>query len=124
MSSRPILQPAHVISDGDMSGSITSDITIITNLTVMSYSYIWSGASPLGEIVIEVSDDYSQNVAGGVNNAGTWTALTLSDTTLVSGNTGSGYVDLSQVGAYAIRTRYVRTSGTGTLQAYFKGKVS
>lgn len=123
MSSRPLIQPFPVIEDGDMSADITSDVTIISNTSMVSYSYVWTGTSPVGEIVVEVSDDYAQNAAGVVSNAGNWTALPLSDSTDVSGNSGTGFIDIDAISAYAIRTRYVRSSGTGTLNCIVKGKV-
>lgn len=124
MSSRPLLQPMPVITNGDMSGNLTSLVTVISNLSSMSYSYSWAGSSPVGSIVVEVSDDYSINSDGSVKNAGTWNALPLAPTPGVSGNTGNGFVDIDQLGAFAIRTRYAFTSGTGTLQAIYKGKVT
>jgi len=124
MSSRPLYQPTPVITNGAMVGNLTSAITILSNLSMMSYSYTWSGTSPVGTIVVEVSNDYTQDSSGATANPGTWDALPLSVAPSVSGNTGTGFVDIDQLGAYAIRTRYIATSGTGTLNAIFKGKVS
>lgn len=90
---------------------------------MMSYAYTWTGASPLGLISVEVSNDYSQNADGTVRNPGTWDTLPLAPTPGVSGNTGFGFVDIDQLGAYAVRTRYTPSSGTGTLNAVYKGKV-
>lgn len=124
MSSRPLLQPISVITNGDMSGNLTSQVTIISNISMMSYSYSWSGSTPIGSITVEVSDDYSQNPDGTVKNTGNWNTLPLSNTAPVSGNTGNGLIDIDQLGTYAVRTKYTRSSGTGTLQCIYKGKVS
>ncbi len=124
MSSRPLTTPFPVITNGNMAGSLTSAVTVISNITMMSYSYSWAGSSPVGTIVVEVSDDYSQNADGTVRNSGTWNELPLSDTTDVSGATGAGFIDIDQLGAHAIRTRYIRSSGTGSMQVTFKGKVA
>jgi hypothetical protein len=129
MSSRPLLQPTPVIGGnsgviGDMTSPITSLITIISNISMMSYSYSWTGAAPAGAIVVQVSDDYAQDVSGRVSNPGTWNTLPLSATPVVSGNTGNGLIDIDQLGAYAIRTVYTPTSGSGTLTVLFKGKVA
>lgn len=124
MSSRPLLQPAPVIVNGDMSGTITSKVTIISNISMMSYSYSWVGTSPIGTITVQVSDDYTQNAEGVVSNPGTWNTLPLSSSPAVSGNTGNGLIDIDQLGAYAIRTIYTPVSGIGSLQCIFKGKVS
>ena len=123
MASRPVIPPYQVITDGDMSGNITSEVTVITNISMVSYAVSWSGSSPVGTFSVEVSNDYEKNAAGGVANAGTWTALTLSASPSVSGNTGNGFIDLGRISAYAVRLKYTRTSGSGTLQATVAGKV-
>ena len=89
----------------------------------MSYSYSWTGSSPSGTIAVQVSNDYSQNGDGTVNNPGTWNTLPLSTIPTISGNSGNGLVDIDITGAYAIRTTYTPISGAGTLTAVFKGKV-
>jgi hypothetical protein len=113
-----------VIVNGDMTTTLTSLVTIISNISMMSYSYIWTGTSPVGTINVQVSDDYSQNGDGTVKNPGTWNTLPLSPTPSVSGSTGEGFVDIDQLGAYAIRTVYTPISGSGALNAIYKGKVS
>lgn len=129
MSSRPILQPQQVIGgnssvSGTMTGNITSLVTIISNMSMMSYEYTWAGTSPVGSISVQVSNDFSLNSNGSVRNAGSWSTLPLSASTPVSGNTGTGFIDIDQLGAYAIRTVYTFVSGTGALTATYKGKVS
>jgi len=124
MASRPILSPFPVIINGDMSGNITSAVTVIQNTSMISYDISWSGSSPVGALSVQVSNTYSQNADGTVKNAGNWTTLTLSAATNVSGNTGNGFIDVDATGAYAIRLIYTRASGLGTLQATISGKVS
>ena len=96
---------------------------------MISYSYSWSGTSPVGAISVQVSNDYSIDAQGRVSNSGTWNTVFFMDTNgnivtsfSVTGNTGSGLLDI-ETSAYAIRTLYTRTSGTGTLQATVNGKV-
>jgi hypothetical protein len=113
-----------------MSGNITSAVSIIQKISMFSYSYSWAGAGPSGNISVQVSNDYALDPQGNVKNAGTWNTLTLDSagtattSISVSGNTGTGFIDIDQCGAYAVRTLYVRTSGTGTLQSTINGKVS
>lgn len=130
MALRPQISPFPVIENGNMSGNLTSEVTIIQKISLFSYSYSWSGSSPVGTISIEISNDYALDAAGDVKNPGTWTTLTFinQDGDLVtefdvSGNTGNGQVDV-ETAAYAIRTIYTRTSGSGTLQCLACGKVS
>lgn len=124
MSSRPQLAPFQVITDGNMSSaSITSEVTIVQKLTMISYDISWSGSSPIGLIVVQLSNTYSINADGSVRSAGNWTnlPLTLSN---VTGNTGVGFIEVPDDCAYAMRLLYTRTSGSGTMQAFVNGKVS
>jgi hypothetical protein len=125
MSSRPILSPFQVIINGDMSqATVTSAVTVIQNVSMASFDISWTGSSPVGVINVQVSNTYSKNVDGTVKNPGNWTTLTLSASTSVSGNTGTGFIDIDQLSSYAIRLQYVKTSGTGTLNATITGKVA
>lgn len=124
MASRPILKPYPVIIDGDMSANITSDVTILTNLSKVSYACSWAGSTPVGVVTVQVSDDYSQNGEGVVQNAGTWNTLPLSATCSVSGNTGNGGIDIASISFYAIRLVYTRGSGAGVFSCTVSGKVA
>jgi len=113
-----------------MAANITSSPTIMQSLSILSYSFSWTGTSPVGTISIEASNDYSLNPNGTVNNAGTWNVMTVNyqgsavTTVPVSGNTGIGFIDISPTGAYAVRAIYTAGSGTGNLTATVNGKVS
>ncbi len=114
--------PQKVITNGDMSGNLTSMVTIIDQLVMLSYSIVWTGSSPVGSISVEVSNDYSENVDGSVRNSGNWTALPLSGSAPVSGNSDAGFVDIDAQAGYALRLVYTSGSGTGTLNVYAMGK--
>lgn len=124
MSSRPQFSPFYVIKDGDMSGSLTSKITVVQKLSLISYAVSWIGTSPVGVMSVEVSNDYSENADGTVKNAGTWTPLPLSSSPAVSGNVDNGMIDIDLQGSYAMRLLYTRTSGTGLMQAVISAKVA
>lgn len=124
MSSRTQLSPYNVITNGDMSDDIVSSVTIIQKLSLVSYGVSWTGSSPVGVITVQVSNDYSLNPDGSVNNTGTWNDLPLSATCDVSGNSDNGFIDIDAQAGYALRLVYTSTSGTGTLQAIVSGKVA
>lgn len=130
MSTRTTLRPKLVIDSGDMASDITSQATILQSLTSGSYALSWTGTSPVGTLQFQVSDDYSLDPNGQVDNPGTWNTapLSMSGTTVtaipISGNTGNGYIDILGTGAYAARIVYTAASGTGTLNATVVGKVS
>lgn len=124
MSSRPLMGPFQVITNGNMaSPSITSHVTIVQMMTMISYDISWAGSSPVGLIVAQISNTYSENADGTVRNAGNWTNIPLT-LAAVTGNTGVGFIEVPDNTSYAIRLQYTATSGTGTMQAFVKGKVS
>lgn len=129
MAHRPYIPGQAVITNGDMTTTITSKVTIVQDLSMISYAYSWSGTSPVGNITVQVSNDYTQNSGGAVLNVGTWNDLPLQynganvTSIPVSGNTGNGFIDVGTLSGYAIRTQYVPTSGSGSLQATLNAKV-
>jgi len=107
-----------------MSGDLVSDVTIIINLSLVSYAVTWAGSAPVGSVSVQVSNDYAQNADGSVRNAGTWNTLPLSAPTDISGNSGVGFIDIDANAGYALRLIYTAVSGTGTLNATVVGKVA
>lgn len=124
MSSRPQISSYTVVSAGNMASNITSPVTIIDKLSMVSYSYSWSGTSPSGTVFVDFSNDYQQTPTGVVIGTPTWNQAPLSNSTTVSGNTGTGFIDMDGCSAYAVRTRYVANSGTGTMTITLNSKVT
>lgn len=130
MSTRSNLRPQPVIVNGSMAGNLISAPTVLQSLSGCSYSASWVGTAPVGTLSVQVSNDYSLTATGQVNNPGTWNTLTLSvagalaTTIPVTGSPGNDFIDILKTEAYAIRLIYTATSGTGTMQAIFNGKVS
>ncbi len=122
MSSRPIFAPYQAIVSGDMSADVTSDVTIIQNVSMFSYDVSWTGSSPVGTLTVQVSNTYKKNAAGAVAVTGNWTDMPL--TTSVSGNSGTAFLDCLASSTYAVRLKYTRVSGSGTLNATINGKVA
>jgi hypothetical protein len=77
-----------------------------------------------------MSDDYKLAPDGTVENAGTWNTAPISvggttgNSAPVSGNTGTGFVEILGTGSYAVRLVYTASSGTGSLTVIFTGKVT
>ena len=130
MSTRTALRPQVVISAGDMTQTLTSAPTVMQSLSGVSYSYSWTGSSPVGTLSVQVSNDYALEPNGTVANAGTWNTLTLNlngapvTSIPVSGSPGTAAIDILKTMFYAIRTIYTPGSGTGSLTATVSGKVS
>jgi len=122
MSTRPFNEPHSVIINGNMATSLTSEVTILKQKTGAGYDISWTG-SPVGTFSVEISNTYSVDAMGNVSNAGKWTAVTLTGSVAPAGSADNGFINLAGLEAYAIRLVYTRTSGTGTVNAVFCGKV-
>ncbi len=128
--SRTTFRPKSVITNASMAADITSLPTVLQSISCVSYALSWTGTSPIGTAAVQVSNDFSLNPDGTVNNSGTWTAIELSlagatvTSIPVTGNTGNAFIEIDKTGAYAMRLFYDATSGVGTLNAVFNGKVS
>lgn len=111
------------ITSGDMSqATLTSAVTNIEYLDNIGIQLNWTG-TPTGTFSVEISMDYSQDQLGNVTNAGNWIAVTLSPAITASGSADQAYIDLNQLSAPWIRTKYTKTSSTGTLNAFICGKM-
>lgn len=97
-------------------------VTVMQQLVMLSYAITWAGATPVGTIEVQVSNDYSENADGSVRNAGIWNTLPLSASTNISGNTGSGFIDIDCQAGFALRLMYISGSGTGLLNVMVMGK--
>lgn len=132
MSTRPQIKPYIAINAQSMASNITqSQPTIISNLTLISYTFSWSGSSPVGTIAIQACNDAQFDGKGNyISGTGSWESLPLNlngtvvTTIPVSGNTGNGVVDIDANGLYAIQAVYTASTGTGTLNATLVAKVA
>lgn len=129
MSSRTQLGPFPVVINGDVSGNITSIVTIVQKLSELSYDVSFTGA-PVGTLSVQISNTYKENAAGQVQIPGNWTNLPLAGVLVVNGSIPitaaitNGFIDIDELGAYAMRLMYTATSGSGTMNATIAGKVS
>ncbi len=130
MASRPQIRKFPLIVNGNMASSITSPATIISDLSMIGYSFSWTGSSPVGTASVQCSNDYAINANGSVANAGTWTTMTLDyngslvTSIPISGSTGTAFIDIDAMSAYALQVVYTASSGTGTLQVIVNAKVA
>jgi hypothetical protein len=130
MSTRTTFRPQVVINAASMAANITSSPTILQSISGASYAISWAGTSPVGTLALQISNDYALNPDGSVLNTGTWIGVpvtvsgALSATMSVSGNTGTGFIDIQRHNGYATRLVYTAGSGTGSMTAVINGKVA
>lgn len=104
----------------DMSSSQTSTYSNVLGMDNIGLLLSWSGASsPVGSFSVEVSNDYNNSNA---INSGTWIALDFGSTISISGSSGSHEININQLPYSWIRTKYTRTSGSGTLNVFLSAK--
>jgi hypothetical protein len=93
-----------------MSTDQTSEITDIKNLDNVGYIISWAGASPVGTVTVEVSNDKEDEPT-------IWHELDFGASIEITGNSGSHDININQLPFSKIRIKYNRTSGSGTLTA-------
>lgn len=118
-STKRTIPPYPIINSGSMAGNLLSSET---NVLGMDYSLLvleWDGTSPVGVVNVEVLKERRNNIE-------VWEAVDFGGVTgtdiPISGNTGSHQVLFNQLPFEKMRTRYTRTSGTGTLDAFITVK--
>lgn len=96
-----------------MSSNITTPSYDVTQANTLAVQAVWSGGgTPVGNMYIAVSTD---NINFTTNQ----------DSVLpVSGNSGSNFYNIQDIGYRYIRLLYVRTSGTASLLVNISGKYS
>lgn len=113
------------IETGNMvtgTATLTTDVIDCRGLDDMSFQFVWAGGgSPVGTLDIQVSNNHQQQ-GSNVQNAGTWTSVTLSPTISVSGNSGSAFANLAGISAQYIRGVFTWASGYGLLDCWFNGR--
>jgi hypothetical protein len=117
---KPITKPYKVIDSGSMAGNITSSTTNVTNLDSITYIPQWSGTTPVGELFVDVRHNVGISPDGFNSD---WVELDFGESIAVSGNTGAHTITVETKAFSEIRLRYVRSSGTGTMQATISGEV-
>lgn len=113
-----------------MAGNIISSPQILNELAGCSFSFSWTGTSPVGTIKLQGSNDYGVPMVNGkISNPGTWNDLTVNyggspvTEIAITGNSGNGIIDVTITAIYAVRAVYTATSGTGNLIATLFCKV-
>lgn len=85
----------------------------VSQLQMGSFSFVWSGSSPVGEVQVFVSNDPEHADEQ---------ELTLSATLSVGANSGAHVANLDDIPSRYVRLKYAGSSGTATGQAWFFGK--
>lgn len=116
MSQKNVIKPFKMLNAVDMSADQTSSVlTDITFQDNIGFQVVWSGATGLGEIFIDVSNDDKKIPDN-------WTALDFGAQVTISGASGSHLININQCPFAKMRVRFVRSTATGTLTVTITGK--
>lgn len=112
------------VSAGDMSlSTVTSPVVNIQGLDNIGIQINILSGTPNGTFDVQISADH-QEVNGVVTNAGNWVNLgTPYTATIASGAPANIYYDLNQLSSCFVRLLYTKSSGTGSFDAWFVGKM-
>lgn len=108
-------EPVHllnnqIVTNGDMSGDITSSATPLDEAVTYCVQATFTGA-PVGTLILQATND--PILLG-------WTDITSSSASVAAA--GSYMINDSVFGFSQVRLQYRRTSGTGTLNAKINAK--
>lgn len=102
--------PKQVATNQSMGASFVTTGVDVSNADLVSFQGVWSGGgAPNGTFTVEVSNDNVADVADVTN----WTTYGSSSISITADG-DLGY-SIPNIGYRWARVRYVRTSGTGTL---------
>jgi hypothetical protein len=110
MALKNVIKPYHLMTDGDMSGNLTSNTVDVTYSDNVGIQLTWTGAA-VGTFAVEGTVDESN-----------WSSLSFSSTPSASGGGDTHLLNLNNLPYKRIRVKYTRTSSTGTLQVWVMAK--
>jgi len=110
MALKNIIKPFHLLTDGDMSGNLTSDSVDVTYTDNVGFQLTFTG-TPTGTFSCEGTIDETN-----------WSALSFSSTPQAVGTADTHLLNINQIPYKKLRVKYTRTSGTGTLNVYVMSK--
>lgn len=111
MSSKAVVHPYRVLTNGDMSGDLVTLATGIEWVDDVAYQLVWTG-NAIGTFSVEATID-------GEN----WVALDLGTPgPAAEGSSNSHLISLGLIPYAKVRVSYDSTSGTGSLSVWIMAK--
>lgn len=107
-----------LFNETDMSVNQTSPIVYVPYLDNVGIVVSWAGTSPVGEVVVEVSNQQENP-----NESMIWGELDFGSPITITGNTGEHLISCNNVPFNAMRLKYKATSGVGDLTAILQVKM-
>lgn len=105
-----------IMTNASLGASVNSSVVDLNQINLLSVQAIWTGGTAAGTLNIQVSNDNVQKISDITN----WTDYTGSSTTIAGA--GDILYNMTFAGYRWMRLHFVRTSGTGTINATMSGK--
>lgn len=120
MAKKSAIQIYKTLSDGDMSGNLTSDVTNTTKLDNIGLQVKWESTDIEGTISVQGSINYNERL-----NTGDWYDITFNPILTQPSSDNGGYlINLNQWPWPFLRVRFVNSSGSdGTFNVWLSAKV-
>jgi hypothetical protein len=112
MARKNVVRGYKMFDAQSIASNVTSDEVNVINLDKASIYLEWTGAAPVGAVVVEAKN----------RDNGDWFALDFGLPIAISGASGDHVLLLLELPHETIRLQYNSTSGTGNLTATFVGK--
>jgi hypothetical protein len=103
---KSVKEVASLVTNGAMSANITSGGFSVAGFPYVAIQGAFTTTTATGTFSVEASLDNS-----------TWTPLTLSSSPTAAGADGNFLIELAPLCAQAVRLKYTRSAGSGTLNA-------
>jgi hypothetical protein len=120
VSAKRTIHKFKLLSAQSAGANFTGPVTSIEYEDNVSIQVDVLSGTPTGTLNVQVSLDYAQDNNGNVLNAGHW--ITILSAALSAGSPADTLFELLPTSAPWMRLQYVRTSGTGTIDAFYAGK--
>jgi len=113
MARKSVTKPFKTFDAANLAANATSSITNVENLDKASISIVFSGTAPVGVVTVEVRNGAKDS----------FQVLDMGSTINITGASGTHQLVFNELPFTELRLQYTRTSGTGTMDATFTGKV-
>jgi len=116
MSRKHVIKSHKMFDSENIIPSPTSDFTNTKNLDKASIYISWAGATPVGVITIEATNDDPKSTLA------IWRVLDFGSPINIAGNTGDHDIIFNELPFQGIRIQVAFTSGTGNITANLTAK--
>ena len=106
-----VLKQYQIITNGDASQNLISEVTSIQFLDNISITLLFPGATGTGQFFVEVSND-------GTN----WVALDIYPAMYILDADKAIIIDMNQLGSSNIRVRFTSNGSSGVINAFIEAK--